>query len=140
MNIETLQNPSAELFEELEEKITVFNEERWEVKKKQPLAIIIKGEGGELLAGASARTFGQWLLIENIWVDETLRGQDLGSKILAQLESAAIARGCMISLLDTLNFQAKPFYEKFGYQVGWVQEAYPQTGCKYFMTKTLLIA
>ncbi|MEJ2794303.1 GNAT family N-acetyltransferase [Iodobacter sp. LRB] len=138
MNIETLQNPPAALFEELEEKITAFNEERWEVKTKYPLAIAVRDENGALLAGASARTFGLWLLIENLWVSEALRGQDMGSKILAQLEAAAIDRGCQFALLDTLNFQARPFYEKFNYQVGWVQPSYPATGCKYFMSKQLL--
>jgi ribosomal protein S18 acetylase RimI-like enzyme len=40
-------------------------------------------------------------------------------------------------MLETLNFQAKPFYEKFGYQVVWTQENYPKTGCQYFMVKQL---
>jgi ribosomal protein S18 acetylase RimI-like enzyme len=61
----------------------------------------------------------------------------MGVKILAQLETAAVARGCTLSMLDTLNFQAMPFYEKQGYQTKWVQENYPKTGCKYFMVKEL---
>jgi hypothetical protein len=41
-------------------------------------------------------------------------------------------------LLDTLEFQAKPFYQHHGYQVQWVQQDYPFAGgAKYFMTKTL---
>ena len=39
---------------------------------------------------------------------------------------AAIKRGCKFALLDTLNFQAKPFYEKFGYKLQWAQENYPR--------------
>ena len=58
----------------------------------------------------------------------------------AQLESAAVGRGCQYSLLDTLNFQAAPFYQKFRYEKKWVQENYPKTGCKYFMVKHLLPA
>lgn len=107
--------------------------ERWEVKEKKPLAIKVLNADKKIAAGASAKTFGYWLLIDNIWVSEELRGKDIGSKILASLEAAAIKRGCKYSLLDTLNFQARPFYEKFGYKVQWTQA----NGTKYFMVKEL---
>jgi ribosomal protein S18 acetylase RimI-like enzyme len=89
-----------------------------------------------VIAGAAARSFGDWLLLDTLWVSEVLRGQDIGSKMLAEIEAMGIERGCKKCLLDTLNFQAKPFYEHRGYQVQWVQEGYPKTGCKYFMVKT----
>ena len=65
-------------------------------------------------------------------------GQQVGSKILYELESAVIGRGCSLSMLDTLNFQAMPFYKKYGYITKWVQENYPKSGCKYFMVKELI--
>lgn len=136
MKIELIESPDQELMNFFENKIEEFNLASWEVKKKIPLAVKIHKDD-VVLGGASAKTFGLWLLIENIWVSETLRGKNLGTQILQMLESEAIKRGCQFSLLDTLNFQARPFYEKFGYQVKWVQENYPQTGCKYFMVKIL---
>ena len=137
MKLELIENPDVDLIHFFDERIREFNEARWEVKKKFPIALKIENEKGEIIAGAAAKTFGLWLLIDNIWVHEDYRGQNLGSKILIKLESAAALRGCAYSLLDTLNFQAQPFYEKFGYQTKWVQENYPQKGCKYFMTKNL---
>ncbi|MFQ3210090.1 MAG: ribosomal protein S18 acetylase RimI-like enzyme, partial [Colwellia sp.] len=83
------------------------------------------------------RTFGDWLLINTLWVSNELRGQDIGSNILKEIEFAAKQRGCVKCLLDTLNFQAMPFYEKHGYQTQWIQKNYPRTGCKYFMLKEL---
>ena len=137
MDIEVVDKPDSALLEFFEKKIHEFNVARWEVKERLPLAVRIRNETGEVVAGAAARTFGLWLLIDNIWVSEQLRGQDLGSKILKHLESAAVARGCKFALLDTLNFQARPFYERFGYKVQWVQNNYPKDGCKYFMVKEL---
>ncbi len=61
----------------------------------------------------------------------------MGTKILLMLEETAIKRGCKFVLLDTLNFQARPFYEKHGYEVKWTQQNYPKDGCKYFMVKEL---
>lgn len=137
MKIEIVENPTEDLVTFFKNKIEEFNVARWEIKKKFPLAIQMKDETGQIMAGAAAKTFGLWLLIDNIWVSEDLRGQNMGSKILKNLESAAKARGCNYALLDTLNFQAKPFYEKYGYKVQWTQNNYPKDGCKFFMVKDL---
>jgi len=138
MKIEILDAPEQQLIDFLDEKIAEFNWANWEVSERKPLAIQIKDDKGNIIAGSSARTFGNWLLINTLWVDESLRGQQVGSKILYELESAAKARGCSLSMLDTLNFQAMPFYKKYGYITKWVQENYPKSGCKYFMVKELI--
>jgi ribosomal protein S18 acetylase RimI-like enzyme len=135
MNIEVLQNPDQQLIDYLDKKIADFNWENWEVSERTPLAVQIKNEKGEVIAGAAGRTFGDWLLINTLWVSDELRGQNIGSKILKEIELAAKQRGCSKCLLDTLNFQAMPFYEKLGYTTQWIQQNYPKTGCKYFMLK-----
>ena len=61
--------------------------------------------------------------------------KNIGTQLLTSIEQAAINRGCKKSLLDTLNFQAMPFYQARGYQTQWIQEGYPKTGCKYYMVK-----
>lgn len=137
MNIEVLENPEKELVDYLDKKIDDFNWEKWEVSERLPLAVQIKNDTGEVVAGATARSFGDWLLLDILWVSEELRGQNVGSQILKKIEEAGKNRGCTKCLLDTLNFQAMPFYEKYGYKVQWVQEGYPKTGCKYFMVKQL---
>lgn len=137
MYIEVLQNPDKKLTDYLDKKIAEFNWANWEVSERTPLAVQIKNDKGEVIAGAAGRTFGDWLLINTLWVSDELRGKNIGSKILAEIELAAKQRGCVKCLLDTLNFQAMPFYEKHGYKTQWVQENYPKTGCKYFMLKAL---
>lgn len=137
MELEVIDSPSKELISFFDKKIEEFNLERWEVKEKKPLAVALRDKQGTIMAGAAAWTFGFWLYIENLWVDQSLRGQELGTKILSALEAQARKRGCRFALLDTLNFQARPFYERFGYKVQWTQESYPREGCKHFMTKDL---
>lgn len=137
MKIEVIENPKQELIDYLDKKIDDFNWANWEVSRRKPLAVQIKNQSGEVIAGAAARTFGDWLLLDTLWVSDELSGQNLGSKILYKLEQAGKNRGCVKSLLDTLNFQAMPFYKKHGYKIQWIQEGYPKTGCKYFMVKPL---
>ena len=138
MELKIDEAPSAELMQFFNKKIEEFNVARWEVKEKKPVVIKIEDQAGRITAGVAAKTFGLWLLIENLWVSDELRGQQIGSKILKKLEDFAIGQGCKYALLDTLNFQAKPFYEKYGYAVEWTQNKYPKDGCKYFMVKKLM--
>lgn len=137
MQLEVLEQPDPALLDFLKQQIVDFNQQHWEVKQRLPLAVTVRGDDGEIVAGAAARTFGRWLLLDYLWVAPELRGQDVGSRVLAALEEQARQRGCEEALLDTLDFQARPFYERHGYRVRWTQEGYPATGCKFFMTKTL---
>ncbi|WP_448566483.1 GNAT family N-acetyltransferase [Thalassotalea ganghwensis] len=137
MKLEILDDPEQDLIDFLNQKIAEFNWTHWEVSERLPLAVQLKNDSGEVIAGAAGRTFGDWLLLNTLWVSEQLRGQDIGSELLTKIEDAAKTRGCKKCLLDTLNFQAMPFYKKHGYEVQWIQEGYPKKGCKYFMTKSL---
>ena len=136
MKLTVLENPSSELIAFLDKQIIEFNWAHWEVSERLPLAVEIC-DGDETIAGAHGRTFGNWLQITSLWVSEAHRHLGLGKQVLEAIENAGKARGCISVVLDTLNFQAKPFYEKYGYQVQWVQENYPKTGAKYYMTKQL---
>jgi GNAT superfamily N-acetyltransferase len=136
MKIELIDNPAQDLIDFLDQRINDFNQQNWEVKQQIPIAVKVSNEEGEIIAGAAGRTFGDWFLLDTLWVSESLRGKHLGSQLLNDIEIAACNRGCKKALLDTLNFQAMPFYQQQGYSVEWTQEGYPRTGCKYFMVKT----
>lgn len=137
VKFEVVETPEKDLVDFFEKRLEEFNVARWEIKQKIPLAIRVTNDDGEIIAGAAGKTFGMWLLIDNLWVSEKMRGQDIGSKVLQMMESAARQRGCKYVLLDTLNFQARPFYERFGYKLQWTQEHYPRDGMKFWMAKEL---
>jgi GNAT superfamily N-acetyltransferase len=46
-----------------------------------------------VVGGLSARTYWDWLEIDDLFVPETLRGQGLGSSLLQTAEMMAIGRG-----------------------------------------------
>jgi ribosomal protein S18 acetylase RimI-like enzyme len=138
MKSELIENPEQGLVDFLDQKINEFNWQNWEVKEQKPIAIKITNERAEIIAGVAGRTFGDWFLLDTLWVSDNFRGNNLGSQLLNDIEVAVINRGCKKVLLDTLNFQAMPFYKQHGYSVEWTQQGYPRTGCKYFMVKALL--
>lgn len=129
---------SSDFAEQAKQKIAEFNAKHWDASKRQGLGLKKLNSRGELIAMLAGRTFGNWFYLESFWLAEFERGKGLGSAMLKEAEQIAKRRGCKFVLLDTLEFQAKPFYLRHGYQVQWVQQDYPVAGgAKYFMTKTL---
>lgn len=136
MKIELLEDPDKEFASFLSKKLVEFNWQHWKDVERKTLAVKIT-ENNEVIGGASGQSFGNWLMLERLWVSEGYRGKNIGHKLLTTFEKQGVERGCRMCLLDTLDFQAKPFYEKNGYKVQWIQEQYPKAGSKYFMVKTL---
>ncbi|WP_233081670.1 GNAT family N-acetyltransferase [Rheinheimera soli] len=126
-----------EFAELAKQKIAEFNALHWDATKRQQLGFKLEDHEGNLIAALAGRTFGNWFYLESLWLDEKVRGKGVGSKLLIEAETLAKARGCSFVILDTLDFQAKAFYERHGYQLEWTQQNYPFTGCKHFMTKRL---
>ena len=134
---EVVEQPDDRLMADIKAQIVQYNRRHWPAVERRPLAVRYCDDDGVLLAGACGHTFGHWLMLDYLWVDDTQRGKALGSQLLNAMEAAARRRGCRRVLLDTLEFQARPFYEKHGYRLEWTQANYPLDGCKYFMTKEL---
>lgn len=137
MNLLLIDDESTDFAEAVRQKIVAFNQVQWQGLSRKNLGLKLQDSEGKLLAGISGKTFGNWFLIDYLWVDESLRHQKIGSRLLLEAEAKAKARGCQFTLLDTLDFQAKPFYERHGYHVQWIQQAYPETGSKFYMVKVL---
>lgn len=136
IKIQQAENPE-QVAQFLSQQLIAFNRAHWDVTVKEAIAFSVTNEQNDIVAGLSGVTFGNWLHIERLWVSESLRGHGTGSALLDAAEAEARRRGCQFALLDTLEFQARPFYERHGYQVQWTQTQYPLLGEKYYMTKTL---
>lgn len=136
MNIEIVKNPNEILINTIRVKLQDFNAPYWEITHKDKYVFTLK-EGDNLIGGMVYTIFGEWLELDYFWVDRESRNKGIGSKILGEVEDFARERGCKRASLNTLNFQAKPFYEKNGYIVVYTQKNYPKTNAKYFMEKEL---
>lgn len=101
------------------------------------LRIFVRDDDGNIVGGLLGESFWGWLHIDILWVDERLRGEGYGARLIAAAEAEALRRGCKHCLLDTFSFQARPFYEKLGYQVFGVLDDYPGEHERIFLRKTL---
>lgn len=89
------------------------------------------------LGGLWGHTYLDWTQVEMLFVPEALRGQGLGSRLLARCEMIARQRGCVGIWLDTFSFQAPDFYLKNGYRTFGVLDAYPAGCSRSFLSKAL---
>ncbi|MBC9179154.1 GNAT family N-acetyltransferase [Pseudoroseomonas ludipueritiae] len=81
----------------------------------QPICLVHRAPDGRLLAGLVGEVMLEWLYVEKFWVDDSLRGQGIGTRMLAAAEDAAKARGAVGVTLNTSSFQAPAFYRRHGY-------------------------
>ena len=75
--------------------------------------------------------------MQYLFVEESLRGQGVGSRLLSAAETEAKKRGCKYAFVDTFSFQAPEFYRKSGYREVFALTEYPYTGARYYYTKVL---
>jgi GNAT superfamily N-acetyltransferase len=53
----------------------------------------------------------------HLWVAEAARGAGHGRRLMEDAEAYARSRGAVGATVETHSFQARPFYERLGYQV-----------------------
>jgi GNAT superfamily N-acetyltransferase len=97
----------------------------------------LKDATGVVRGGLVGFLAWRWLSIELLWIDEPLRGRGHGRALVEQAEAVARAADCVGVKLDTYEFQARPFYERLGYDVYGVLEGYPADTRTYLMKKAL---
>ena len=137
LRLELTDSPSREDNHQVELGLDAYNTRFAEPHNHRPLSIFLRDPEGKIAAGLVGGTHWGWLHVELLWVYERLRGQGWGSRILKAAEDEARARGCRHADLDTLSFQALPFYEKQGYVIWGVLEDYPPGHKRYYVKKDL---
>jgi GNAT superfamily N-acetyltransferase len=99
--------------------------------------VFMRDRRNRVVGGVLGYTWGDWLHINIVWVEESFRNKDNGTKLLQMAENEAVKRGCKHVDLDTFSWQARPFYEKHGYTVFATLDNYPEGHRKHFMKKDL---
>jgi GNAT superfamily N-acetyltransferase len=103
----------------------------------KPVGIFVRDGNGGILAGISGFLNWNWLQISLLWVDDSLRGEGVGSELMQRIESVGRDKGCRFAHVDTFSFQARAFYESLGFTVFATLESYPPEHSRHYLRKTL---
>ena len=93
------------------------------------------GEREGVIGGLSGGTSLGLLLIDLVFLPNTLRGLDVGSRMMAMAEAEGRRRGCRAGMLYTISFQAPAFYQKRGWTVFGEIACDPPGTSRVFLTK-----
>lgn len=134
-NLVFIENASGEHRNAILSRLIDFNASRGPPADAAPLCIAILDDEGALEGGLWGATLYDWLAVELLFVPEQMRGNGIGTQLIAQAEEEARARGCIGAWLDTFDFQARGFYEKLGYEVAGAIPDHPRGGARTFLMK-----
>jgi hypothetical protein len=84
-----------------------------------------------VLGGLLGDIWGGWLHVSFLWVARPLRQNGWARRLMREAERYAIARGAHDAHLETFSFQARPLYEKLGYELFGQLDDFPPGHTKY---------
>lgn len=137
MNIEVTENPTPEEISTVGDRLTAFNATDVGPAGKRALAVLVRGEDGSVVAGISGYTAWGWLYVQWLWVDDSLRGQNMASRMLQAAEDEAAKRGCHGAYIDTFSPIALKVYQRQGYSPFGALPDFPKGRTRTFLSKTL---
>ncbi|HEX6747497.1 MAG TPA: GNAT family N-acetyltransferase [Longimicrobium sp.] len=135
--IELQESPSAEVLDAIVGGVRAFNRAAAGHPPPRPVACVVRNAEGGIDGGVWAELWGRSVHIAALWVDERLRGGGLGARLLREVEAYAARQGHRLAYVETLGFQARPFYERQGYRVFGVLDEIAEGTSFYFMRKDL---
>ena len=116
--------------------LLAFNEAWLGPADDQPVQFVARDIDG-MLGGLIGHTRWKWLYVAKLWVDERARGRGIGTQLLKAAEDLARSRGRTDASLDTFEFQARPFYEKLGYELFGTLDGFPPGYRQFYLRKRL---
>jgi GNAT superfamily N-acetyltransferase len=129
-------DPTPDEVQYLEDRIYEFNSSATGIEDGEWLAFFVR-EGGRIVAGICGNTWGGTCELRQLWVEQSLRGRGIGTRLLRAAEDEARRRGCRQIVLMTFSFQAPAFYERHGFEVLATIEDHPRGHRNLLLRKRL---
>lgn len=106
--------------------------------EEEQLVFKVSNEEGIVIGGCvvNIHEWGRAVLAQ-LWVEEQYRRHGLGSMLIRAAENAAREKGCYYLCLGTLDFMARPLYEKHGFKVFTFNNDLPRGHVGWSMSKRL---
>ncbi len=121
MNIELTEHPNKADLKTISCGIQTYNQQHIPddvvFEKDTCFAVFARNDNNQVVGGIRAVAFWNYCIIELLWLADETRGEGVGSKLMAKAEAFAKSKGFEYIRTETISFQARPFYEKQGFEV-----------------------
>ena len=142
MSIEVYLTPPEAVAQALSDGIASFN--RSAIPDPEPnedevrFHVVASSDTNRVVGGLRGTCYWNTLHIELLWLAEDTRGSGIGAQLVERAEEFARERGCELVLVETTSWQARPFYEKNGYELMATLEGRPKGHASHYLRKSLV--
>jgi len=106
-------------------------------RKSSSYSVSLKDKNENVLGAVVVTFLWNGMEINSLWIDEPIRGQGWGSKLMEAVENEGKKRGCTIAYTNTFTWQAPGFYEKRGYKIYGKLDNFPKGASLTYFVKQL---
>lgn len=103
--------------------------------KATGIRLVFSDGTGKVIGGLLGYMTLENLVIEELWLEETYRGQGLGCELVLEAERIAVKQGCTACQTYTFSFAAPGFFRKLGYESFAVSDGYPDPAEEHYLIK-----
>lgn len=135
LRLETNADPAD--VDRVQSGLRAFNVKHIGDPSEELVHVFLRDAGGEVVGGLLGHIRWRWLYIAKLWIADEYRGGGHGRALMVAAEAHARARGCIGAYLDTFEYQARPFYEKLGYELFGTLDGYPPGYRQFHLSKSL---
>ena len=128
---------SQQVIQLLEDKLYEHNSIKLNKNDGVLFSKLVRDENKNIIAGVAGWTWAGACEVTHLWVNERLRQNDIGKKLLEAAEAEAKNKSCRVILIRSYGFQAPHFYKKNGYSIVSVLRDFPPGHSYYVLTKRL---
>lgn len=97
----------------------------------------IKENNEKIVGGCNGCLLYGCLVVDTLWVAETLRGQGYGTKLMKMAEDIGKENKCRFMTVNTMDWEALDFYKKLGFKVEFERKGFDKGSVFYFLRKDL---
>lgn len=134
----TLENsPKPQDIEVLSRGISEYAKQKVGLAAITPFAYFIRDDQGIIKGGCNGNIGYDWLYVDQLWVDESLRGQGYGTALMQAAEKLANEHQCKFASVNTMSWEALDFYKKLGYDVEFERHGVANNAVFYYLRKSL---
>lgn len=130
-------NPRHDDVQVLGDGITAYAFQKRGHKPIEFFAFFIRDENNQIFGGCSCCNLYGCLYIDQLWIEESLRGKGYGTQLIMSAEKLGRELGCKFSAVNTMDWEALVFYNKLGYQVEFKRHGFLKDSVFYFLRKEI---
>jgi len=133
-SIELTESPSEQ---DLEILTAGINKEAEERGSAHPFALFLRDEKHQIIAGCNGSVFFGVIYTDQLWVHPEHRKKGLGKRLMEQVHAYGTSKGCTLTTVANMDFQAPSFYQHLGYKVDFSRAGHHHGATCLFLSKPL---